>query len=339
MLCGSPLNPPGPLHDASLIITHNASEPVDAFRPPPPESLALLRRLLAIGRLANHLVEIYPLEKWHGSASSSRRLLTTTEALRLRRAFYRLWLYSLTFHNPAHQRTARLWPWVVRSRATLLRSWDNDSLVEMLDVHKILRSLIAYSICPSNSTVLRRYKLRYPCGRPPALVAVDHSPSALLMTRNRVLSGFHNSNSVASSTYSNARTRHCIDSTWTREEVALFGWGDEISHYYVVEDMLKLSPGHIMWLYDYFTDASSTTPTSVSQGLSIDWRRRNEAYGDRGGTKDKIQGFISGDWFKNNGETFVETMGFVVEKRGGEMGLLKESVEEGEKGVVEGAFW
>ena len=126
---------------------------------------------------------------------------------------------------------------------------------------------------------------------------------------------------------------------WTREEVALFGWGDEISHYYVVEDMLKLSPGHIMWLYDYFTDASSTTPTTVSQGLSIDWRCRNEAYGDRSGTKDKIQGFISGDWFKNNGETFVETMGFVVEKRGGEMGLLKESVEEGEKGVVEGAFW
>ena len=41
-----------------------------------------------------------------------------------------------------------------------------------------------------------------------------------------------------------------------------------------------------------------------------------------------------GDWFVNNGETFSETLGFVVKQRNGDMEELKAAVEDGELGVV-----
>lgn len=39
-------------------------------------------------------------------------------------------------------------------------------------------------------------------------------------------------------------------------------------------------------------------------------------------------------WFNNNGETFSETLWFVLRQRGGEVDALKAAVEEGEMGVA-----
>ena len=41
-----------------------------------------------------------------------------------------------------------------------------------------------------------------------------------------------------------------------------------------------------------------------------------------------------GEWFGNNGETFSETLGFVVRQRGGDMQELKSAVEDEEAGIV-----
>jgi hypothetical protein len=41
-----------------------------------------------------------------------------------------------------------------------------------------------------------------------------------------------------------------------------------------------------------------------------------------------------GEWFGNNGETFSETMGFVLRQRGGDMEEVKVGIEEGEVGVA-----
>lgn len=100
------------------------------------------------------------------------------------------------------------------------------------------------------------------------------------------------------------------------------GWGDEIAHYYVVEDMLKLDPGQIVSLFEHVT--------GNGRGGWV-----NES------AKDAVHSFVArvgGEWFENNGETFGETVAFVVGERGGEMEELRESVEDGVEGIVRGAF-
>jgi hypothetical protein len=86
------------------------------------------------------------------------------------------------------------------------------------------------------------------------------------------------------------------------------GWGDDITHYYVVEDMLKLSPETILFLRD------ASLPRS------------------------EVEIFVKGlgEWFGNNGETFNETCRAVLGGRGVEWEDFREEVEEGIIGIVEG---
>jgi hypothetical protein len=84
------------------------------------------------------------------------------------------------------------------------------------------------------------------------------------------------------------------------------GWGDDITHYYVVEDMLKLSPESILFLRD------AALP--------------------RGEVEVFVRGL--GEWFGENGETFAETCGVVLGGRGVEWEEFREGVEGGLAGVV-----
>lgn len=99
------------------------------------------------------------------------------------------------------------------------------------------------------------------------------------------------------------------------------GWGDEIAHYYVVEDMLKLDPGQLMYLYEQVTDHLGDGGVGFNAGWS---------------SKGMVESFLEGcmgDWFENNGETVAETVGFVVGERGGDGAELKDGVDEGWEGV------
>src|ERR1700712_246550 len=66
------------------------------------------------------------------------------------------------------------------------------------------------------------------------------------------------------------------------------GWGDNTSHYYVVEDVLKLDPEQIIWLKE----------NAPLKGM--------------------VETFVKslGDWFENNGETWSQTMEWVIRERG-----------------------
>ena len=86
------------------------------------------------------------------------------------------------------------------------------------------------------------------------------------------------------------------------------GWGDEIPHYYVVEDMLKLDPGQVMYL------------------------RENAPL--KGMVQAFLQALGSGGWFENNGETFGQTLEWVARERGDVIEDLRDAVEEGELGIV-----
>ena len=57
---------------------------------------------------------------------------------------------------------------------------------------------------------------------------------------------------------------------------------------------------------------------------------------DRLPLKSQVEAYVRelGEWFVNNGETFSETLGFVVRQRGGDMEELKMLVEDGEAGIA-----
>lgn len=108
------------------------------------------------------------------------------------------------------------------------------------------------------------------------------------------------------------------------------GWGDEISNYYVVEDMLKLDPGQLLYLFESVTGVSLTASSAVGY--------INYDYESSAGKDDQswvVETFISdlGEWFENNGQTLTQTAEWVLEGRGEDFKEVKQEVENG-GGVV-----
>ena len=304
----------GPLSEAKRLISHNSSQAPHVPRPMPAHSFALLKQIIEVGRVANKWVALYPSKKWRGEEASARRFLTNFEQYKLRRACYRVWLYTLAFHTPACSRNSRKAPQIIHSRAALLRPWNPTQLAELLDVQAMFRQVLQSTICPSNSTVIRRHKTRFP-NDPLPLYAVTQPrrwahEHAFFQHRTHFHTTPHTSNLLSS--YSKSSNSYGM---------AIEGWGDEIAHYYVVEDMMKLDPGQLMYLFQHITDMLGPTA-----GFNAGWS-----------SKAFVESFLAstgGDWFENNGETLGETIGFVVGERGGDGIALREAVEDGLEGIV-----
>lgn len=321
----------GPLSDAIQLVTHNTSQPVHVHRASPALSLALLTRLLSVGRMANQWAAVYPTRKWRGPYSSSRRLLTSTEIYRLRRALYRLWLYTLAFHDPLHPRTTRHSPPIIRSRAALLRPWPSHELAEMLDLHAIFREVLTFQVCPSNSTVLRRHRARFPDDPAPVLIHArlssqqqndSHNGPMMLHHQNHYAQEhFHGSPPLLSVSAGKHHPNGCSD--------VAEGWGDEITHYYVVEDMLKLDPGQLLFLYEsVMTGTVPSTKTARKNGYAAAITGNG-----KGGVVERFAAGL-GDWFENNGETFGETLDGVIDARSEDAAALREAVQSEADGIV-----
>ena len=243
----------GPLSEAVQVITHNPSQPAHLKRTLP-ETLPNLKNLVKVGRIAKEWQGIYPGKKWKDNYTE-RRSLSVEECFRLRRAVYRLWLYSEAFHNKEYVRTARRFPSNIVRRAALLRNWTTADIGDIEDLRLIIRAVFEDDVCPSDAAVRARQGAyaKYPPLR-------THIPTY-----------FHQ--------YFATNYRGKYD----EEE----GWGDEITHYYVIEDVMKLNPQQVYWLQQ-----------NASQ-------------------KSTVESFLCnlGDWFVNNGETFGETAYKVCSER------------------------
>lgn len=304
----------GPSHDAIRLVTYNSSQLAHVPRPAPPQSMALLKRLLEVGHVAEKWATVYPSQKWTGEESANRRLLSTEEKYNLRRACYRVWLYDVAFHTPQHARTARVLPQVVRTRAQLLRPWSGEQLAEMLDLHAIFRAVLHSHICPSNGAVLRRHKQRFPDDPFPLVSTTTRAAKYNYDPLADVHQAFFHSTPHVS--------RLTMGRTHNQYGATVEGWGDEIAQYYVVEDMLKLDPGQLMHLFESLTGQAGSDAEST-------------AFYGFGSRKATVEHFVAalGDWFENNGETLVETICFVVGERGGDGRELGELVEGGLEGI------
>lgn len=302
----------GPSHDAIRLVTYNSSQLAHVPRPAPPQSMALLKRLVEVGQVAEKWATIYPSQKWTGEESANRRLLSTDEGYNLRRACYRVWLYNMAFHTPQLTRMGRALPQVVRTRAQVLRPWSGEQLAEMLDLHAVFRAILHSHVCPSNGTVLRRHKQRYPDDPFPLFTTTKTTKY------NDPLADFHQAyfhSTPHVSRLSMARNQSQFGAT-------VEGWGDEIAQYYVVEDMLKLDPGQLMHLFESVTGQAGPDAESI-------------AFYGFGSKKATVEHFVArlGDWFENNGETLVETISFVIAERGGDGRALGELIEGGLEGI------
>ncbi|KAL8838016.1 MAG: hypothetical protein Q9170_002297 [Blastenia crenularia] len=271
----------GPLSSAVPLCTHNSTQPPHIPRLSPPHSISLLRQLLRFGSVANAWADLYPFIHWSSTTdnpeeSASRRLLTEHERHRLRRACYRIWLYSLAYHHSTFSRHSRHQPATVRLRAALLRAWPTIELDEISDLQGTIRKVVQCYICPSNGTIIRRHKERY--GED--IIAALDPCSSLSAKSSRIIQRL----------------------VYIKE-----GWGGDVDHYYVVEDMLKLHPGQIMELYEYVnrceTDGTVLAgfPSTGSNKLDV------EAYTGK-----------LGEWFDSNGQTLGETLKVVLSERGEE---------------------
>jgi hypothetical protein len=254
----------GPLHDALQLLTLNNSQPAHVIRDPP-RSDSLLRQIAVVGRVAKRWEDIYPFCKWD-SDFADRRLLSTDERYRLRRAVYRYWLYSHAFHTPMHPRTSRRIPQLVLQRAKLLHNWSTRELVEIEDFQATMRALISTEVCPSDST------LHAMCFGDVGHLHLYSAKQPLAITAQAF---FH-----ASTDGRGLKKQTAHDMSGPS------GWGDPVKHYYVIEDMLKLDPRAVLWLYDH-------------------------------PQKYQVESYLTslGEWFPNNGDTFSETLACVLEGR------------------------
>jgi len=286
----------GPLEDAIQLVTHNASQPAHLLRSVP-FSIALLKQVIEVGRVAKKWEDIYPAKKWKYNFED-RRLLTTSERHALRRAVYRLWLYSRAFHNARYSRITRMHRPIVLERVELLHNWTTPELAEMEDVRLVIREVLQNHICPSNGTIQRKFQKRFPESDQQLLfnIHLNYPPPPSAFQAH-----FHSTHQINSSPRFSTKYQ---STAW--HEPGAEGWGDEIPHYYVVEDMLKLDPGQIIWL------------------------RENAPL------KGMVEGFVRGlgEWFENNGETFGQTLEWVLRERAEDAEDLKEAIREGELGIV-----
>ena len=293
----------GPVDDIVRICTHNASQPA-YHHLTVPISDALIQQMVKIGRVARKWEEIYPFKKWK-TAYADRRMLTPEERWTMRRALYRLWLYDKAFHTLSNTRTQRRIPQVVTERAALLHNFSTIELAEMFDVYLVLRDAVANNVCPSNGRIRQKLQRRFPdpTRQYPFSIHLNYTPPAPSWCATGS-DGWINNTILQTAKYG------CHLQPSRFHDPGSEGWGDEVNHYYVVEDMMKLDPAQILFLKESRMLKSHTEM----------WIKMQVDLGDM--------------WFANNGETFVETLWHVVEQRGDQADVLKAAVEVMDLGVV-----
>ncbi|KAI9372165.1 Brix domain-containing protein [Aspergillus egyptiacus] len=304
----------GPLDDIIQIVTYNTSQPAHIFRTAP-LTTSLLKQIVKIGRVAQKWEIIYPIKKWKLDFEN-RRSLSDEERFRLRRAIYRLWLYHRAFHTPDYDRYSRNLRSTVVERAQLLHNWSTPDLAEIEDVRLIIGDIVQNHICPSNGTIQRKFRKRYPESNHQLTFNIHlNYPTNDALTPyggfdpntnpDYITNHYFYTNHSATFTNSSAKYRSRFRNDLFHEPGAE-GWGDEIPHYYIVQDMMKLDPRQVLWLREHCP------------------------------LKEQVEAFVLslGDWFRENGETFGDTLEWVMRERGDDIEEFRTAIAERELGVA-----
>ncbi|KAL3461123.1 Brix domain-containing protein [Aspergillus heterothallicus] len=303
----------GPIDDIIQIVTYNTSQPAHLLRTAP-LTTPLLKQVVQIGRVAQKWETIYPVKKWKVDYEN-RRSLSDEERFRLRRAIFRLWLYHRAFHTGDYDRYSRHLRNIVAERAQLLHNWSTAELAEIEDVRLVIGDVVQNHICPSNGTILRKFRKRYPESNQQLTFNIHLNypmaqsgltPYGFLDPNPNPTEQYSHPTHSTKFTNSSAKYRSRFRNDIFHEPGSQ-GWGDEIPHYYIVQDMMKLDPGQVLWLREHCP------------------------------LKEQVETFVLslGDWFRDNGETFGDTLEWVMNERGDDIGELRAAISERELGIAE----
>jgi hypothetical protein len=289
----------GPILDVVQLLTINDAQAAHEIRQPS-ISYSLLRDIISVSQTAQEWQWIYPRIKWDDNYAD-RRVLNPAEQFSLRRAIYRLWLFSLAFHNSHHPRDLRLHPTVMAQRCRLLRAWSTEELAEIEDFRAIMRSVL-------ESTLLGNDCLHWEVE--PASVGRHHQRPGASPFTSQVLwnsatsfkNAFHtsyNDRDLTLQTPHGART--------SSFSMGIYGWFDEITRFYVLEDLMKLDPEQVLWLQE-----NASLSVQVPDHLAL----------------------LGEEWFTNNGDTFGQTFDIVMSDRGEDAEEIRRRIAEGDLGIA-----
>ena len=314
----------GPLQDIIQLITHNSSQPAHIKRNVS-FSLTLVKQIARVGLVAQQWIDIYPFKRWKENFED-RRLLTPAEQYNFRRALYRLWLYSRAFHNKSYPRTSRMQHPTVMKRTALLHNWSTPELAEIADVHAVMLQVVSANVCPSDGTIARKYRKRFPDREAHQLLFNIH----LNYNTGRTSGPNSRSSSPCPQQYKCPEKHVNAKYAPTRQhEIGLEGWGDDINHYYVVQDMLKLDPAQILYLKERAPLKRQVERYVRNLGNSLG----SGTVSFEVDAEDCVNG-EGEDWFDNNGETWVQTLEWVLEERGEDLDEFFGLLAEGKSGIV-----
>ncbi|KAL9106913.1 MAG: hypothetical protein Q9227_008099 [Pyrenula ochraceoflavens] len=180
-------------------------------------------------------------------------------------------------------------------RCKLLRIWSTPELAEIQDIRNVFRQVVSEHICPSSSQL--RAQL-YQDGDAALLGRFQASLTPTIsqwQTISVPVPSFH--------TQYSSRSLGLADPS---SLVNSLGFGDDIGHYYLVEDMLKLSPD-----------------------VLLDLLRK-------GHSKWVVQAVIEtqGEWFNNNGEVWAMTFEQVMRDRGEDVEAVHNEIQTGKLGIT-----
>ena len=280
----------GPIFDIVQLLTVNDVQATHEIRQPS-ISYALLRDILSVSHTAQEWQEIYPRKKWDDKYTD-RRILNSAERYSLRRAIYRLWLYSRAFHNCNHPRDTRMHQAMIAQRCRLLRAWSTEELAEIEDFRNIMRSVLDATILGHDD---RQWELE------PAFPGQYHQ-----RTRVSALASSAHLNSTTA--FKNAfHTSSDCRGFIHQDQTDMHGWVDEITKFYILEDLMKLDPEQALWFRE-IVYLSMQVPDYIAP--------------------------VGEEWFMNNGETFAETLEKVLSDRGENPEEIRSLIASGELGIA-----
>jgi hypothetical protein len=288
----------GPIFDVVQLLTVNDMQAAHEIRQPS-ISYSLLRDIISVSHTAREWQEIYPSKKWD-EKYADRRVLTAAEQYSLRRAIYRLGLFSRAFHNCNYPRESRLHPIMIAQRCRLLRAWSTEELAEIEDVRAIMRSVLESSLL-GNDDLHWELEPAFPGRHQQQPSAFPLASRSYLNLASTMKNAFHTS-------YERGLVNQRPHGRQTSSlSTGMYGWVDDITRFYVLEDLMKLDPEQVLWLRE-----NACPNMQVLDHVAP----------------------VGEEWFMNNGETFAQTFEAVMVDRGEDVREIRERIARGELGIA-----
>ena len=205
------------------------------------DSFYNLMKVVSVGKVAENWASVYEQKKWKVDFVN-RRFLSPQEKRRIRGAIYRLWYFDVAFRLPSAA--------AIHGRISWFGSLSDVQLAQMLDLFFFLRDRVESKICPSDRTICRRVRKRFPDYHPYIDDWKDNVFPNPQLT-DQIEQYYY---SLPSSHATNFGWAHRHRPTANYSPIESEGWGSRVSQRLYGEEVLALNPRQLLHLLDMTHD-------------------------------------------------------------------------------------